>query len=139
MVRNNTLLLVIFSLLFFITSCSNSAIKPIENALDIGFIVIEDGIAVNSGTLTRDDKKKILDLHNNAIFISEVKVNPLVETVPMDEELSNSNIRIHISPQRNVYIVYNEDSIFKVIHEDERIAYNIKSAELLEFIKENKE
>jgi hypothetical protein len=139
MVRNNTLLLVIFSLLFFITSCSNSAIKPIENALDIGFIVIEDGIAVNSGTLTRDDKKKIIDLHNNAIFISEVKVNPLVETVPMDEELSNSNIRIHISPQRNVYIVYKEDSLFKVIHEDERIAYNIKSAELLEFIKENKE
>jgi uncharacterized Fe-S cluster-containing radical SAM superfamily protein len=139
MLRTRILLLTSLSILFFVTSCSKSEINSIEYAKEIQFIVIDNGIAVNSGNLKQDEIKKIIELHNNATFISEVKENVLDETVPMYEELSNSNIRISISPQKSVYIVYKEESIFKVIQENEKMAYNIKSPELLEFIKENKD
>jgi uncharacterized Fe-S cluster-containing radical SAM superfamily protein len=139
MLRTRIFLLTTLSILLFVTSCSKSGIKPIEDAKEIQFIVIDNGIAVKSGNIKRDEIKKVIELHNNATFISEVKENILDETVPMEEELSNSNIRIQISPQKSVYIVYKGESIFKVIHENEKMAYNITSLELLEFIKENKD
>lgn len=136
----NKIFIVMFSMLLFVTACSNIEIKPIEDVKEIQFIIIENGIAVNSGDLKDEDEiKKIVDLYNKATFVEEVEENILVQTVPMVEELSNSNIGLYVNPEKIIYIVYNSNSIFKVIHEDEKMAYNIKSPELLEFIKENKD
>lgn len=136
--RLRSMLLVSLSLLFFLISCSDNDLRQMEDAYEIGFNIVKDGITVNSGNLSESNIEKVIDWHNNSTFFSEVKEDILNATVPMNEELSNSNFRISIGPQNQVDIVYKNDSIFKVIHEDKRIAYNIKSPELLEFIRENK-
>ncbi|WP_096154134.1 MULTISPECIES: hypothetical protein [Bacillus] len=131
--------IVMFLMLFVFTSCSNNKIKPIEGVKEIQFIISENGIVVNSGDLKEEDEiRKIVDLHNTATFIDEVEENILVRTVPLVEEFSNSSIGFYVNPEKIIHIIYDSNSIFKVIHKDEMMAYYIKSPELLEFIKENK-
>lgn len=138
--RNKLFLLVILLVALFNTSCSYNAIKPIKSAKEINFIVVSNGIAVNSGILGVEDGKKLIDWHNDATFISREKENPLNEILPNVEKYSNSSILIYINPDWAVRIIYKGGNIFKVIHELEgkQLAYYIKSPELLKFIRENR-
>jgi hypothetical protein len=128
-------------ILFFVSACSNSGVKPIETPKRIHFIVALDGVAVNSRVLNEEDINKIVDWHNNATYLSEEKGNIIDETVPLPlaEKFSGSNISIKINPNWNVRMIYKEDNVFKVIHflQGKQRAYYIKSSELLEFLKEN--
>jgi hypothetical protein len=139
--KTKMFLFAVFTILFFVSGCSNSEVKSIENAKEIQFIVAFDGVVVNSGDVQAEEEiNKIVDWHNNATFISEEKENLSEETFPLAEKFSNSNIGIYIDPDWIVRMTYKKNNIFKVIHElqGKQRAYYIKAPELLEFIKENK-